>query len=390
MRHIYLDNNATTPVHPAVIEALLPFYRNNFGNPSCSHWAGRSVRQALHQAREQVAALVNCDPAEVVFTSGGSESLNMAIKGVVAARRAQGNHIITTRVEHSAVFNSCRYLEREGCRVTYLDVDSSGMLDLEALQAAINDTTILIAAMYANNETGTLFPVEQIGALAAGRGICCLSDSVQAVGKLPIDFSKSGLNFMTISGHKLYAPKGVGALIIKGGTHLRPLIHGGGQERNRRAGTENITGIVALGKACELAGATLASDAARIRGLRDRLEQGVRERITDVTTNGHPEQRLPNTLNLSFNGVYAEQLLDQLDRHGVAASAGSACSTGSRELSRVLAAMGMNDAMIRSSVRFSLGRETSVEEIDHVLEILPGLVGELRGRGKKSLPKSQI
>jgi len=382
MPHIYLDNNATTPVHPEVIEALLPFYRENFGNPSCSHWAGRSVRQALNHAREQVAALVNCEPAEVVFTSGGSESINMAIKGVAAARRARGNHIITTRVEHSAVFNSCRYLEREGCRVTYLDVDSNGMLDLEALKAAITDKTILIAAMYANNETGVIFPVDEIAAVASGHGICSLSDAVQAAGKLAIDFKRSGLDFLTVSGHKLYAPKGVGALIIKGGTHLRPLIHGGGQERNRRAGTENIPGIVALGKACELAGATLASDSARIKGLRDRLGQGLLAKISGLRLNGHPEQRLPNTLNISFMGIYAEQLLDELDRDGVAASAGSACSTGSRELSRVLAAMGMDDASIRSSVRFSLGRETSAEDIGYVLDILPGMVERLRDRGK--------
>lgn len=380
MRHIYLDNNATTPVHPEVIEALLPFYRENFGNASCSHWAGRSVRQALGQAREQVAQLVSCDLSEVVFTSGGSESINMAIKGVVVSRRARGNHIITTRVEHSAVFNSCRYLEREGCSVTYLDVDSSGMLDLEALKASISDKTILIAAMYANNETGTIFPVEEIGALASEHGICSLSDSVQAVGKLPIDFRKSGLNFLTISGHKLYAPKGVGALIIKGGTHLRPLIHGGGQERNRRAGTENIPGIVALGKACQLAGATLASDSLRIRCLRNRLEQGLLERIVDVKINGHPGQRLPNTLNISFKGVSADLLLDEMDLNGVAASAGSACSTGSRELSRVLSAIGMDDAMIRSSIRFSLGRETTAEDIDYVLELIPDMVERLRSK----------
>ena len=380
MHHIYLDNNATTPVHPEVIEALLPFYRENFGNPSCSHWAGKSVRQALNSAREQVAQLVNCDPAEVVFTSGGSESVNMAIKGVVAAKRGQGNHIITTRVEHPAVFNSCRYLEREGCRITYLDVDSRGMLDLEALQAAISDRTILLVTMYANNETGTIFPIAEIGALAAAREICSLSDAVQAVGKVPIDFRKSQLNFLTVSGHKLHAPKGVGALIVKAGTHLRPLIHGGGQERNRRAGTENIPGIVGLGKACQLAGASLENDSARIKELRDRLEQGVQERISDVMTNGHHGQRLPNTLNISFNGVYSGLLLEELDRHGIAASAGSACSTGSRELSRVLTAMGMDDATIRSSVRFSLGRETTTEDIDYVLDILPGAVAGLRNR----------
>jgi cysteine desulfurase len=378
MRKIYLDNNATTPVHPDVIEAMLPFFQNNFGNPSSMHWAGKAVRDALKNARNQVASLINCEPGEVVFTSGGSESLNAAIKGVAEARRGRGNHIVSTRVEHPAVFNCCRYLEREGYRVTYLDVDSNGMLDLEALKSSVTESTILIAAMYANNETGVIFPVREIGRIAAEKDAYLLCDAVQAVGKTPVDFKDLQADLMTVSGHKLHAPKGIGALVIKEGTLIRPFIHGGSQERKRRAGTENVAGIVGFGKACELAGKSMHEETSRLRRLRDMLEEGLMERIGDVERNGHPDRRLPNTANLSFRNAYADLLLEELDREGIAVSAGSACSAGSRELSRVLSAMGRDVDSIGCAVRFSLGRENSEDDIEHVLEVLPPIVERLR------------
>jgi cysteine desulfurase len=378
MCKIYLDNNATTPVHPEVIEALLPFYREDFGNPSCIHWAGKAVKKALEKARMQVALLVNCNPSEIVFTSGASESLNTVIKGLAAAHRGKGNHIVTTRVEHPAVFNTCRYLERDGYRITYLDVDKDGLPDLNAIENAINDQTILVAAMYANNETGTIFPVREIGEIAAGRRVYFLCDAVQAIGKVPVDFREIKAHFMAISGHKLYAPKGTGALIVKDGTQLRPLIHGGSQERSMRAGTENVPGIIGLGKACELSEEALPAETRRILNLRDKLETNIQERIPEVKLNGHPHKRLPNTVNLSFMNVYAEVLLEELDMMGVAVSAGSACSAGSRDLSRVLTAMGVNGATIRSAVRFSLGRQNTDKDVDYVLEILPKIVEKLR------------
>ncbi len=378
MRKIYLDNNATTPVDPKVVDAMLPFYLENFGNPSSIHWAGKAVRNALKNARAQVASLVNCEPGEVVFTSGGSESLNTAIKGVAAARRGRGNHIITTKVEHPAVFNSCRYLEREGFRLTYLEVDGDGMLDLNAIENAVTDKTILIAAMFANNETGVIFPVGQIGRIAAEKDIYFLCDAVQAAGKTTVDFKAARADLMAVSGHKFHAPKGVGAMVIREGTHIRPLIHGGSQERNRRAGTENVAGIIGFGKACELAGASLHGEMVRLRRLRDMLEAGLMERISDVRMNGHPDQRLPNTANLSFRKAYSDLVLEELDREGVAVSAGSACSAGSRELSRVLRAMGKDVETIGCAVRFSLGRENSEEDIEFVLDVLPPIVERVR------------
>ena len=378
MRKIYLDNNATTPVHAEVLEAMLPFFREDFGNPSSTHWAGNMVRKAVNNAREQVAALVNCSPSEVVFTSGGSESVNTAVKGIIAAKRKEGNHILSTMVEHPAAFNSARYLEKEGIRTTFLGVDRDGMLNTADLEAAIRDTTILISAMYANNETGVIFPVRDIGEIAAAKGISFVCDTVQAVGKVPINFRKLPVSAITVSGHKLHAPKGTGALIVRNGIRIPPLIHGGPQEKNRRAGTENVPGIVGLGKACEMAKNDLEKEAARIGALRDSLENGIRETIPEVKINGHPEMRLPNTLNISFIRVYVEPLLAELDRNGVAVSAGSACSAESREVSRVLTAMGLDAATARSTIRFSLGRENTREDIDNVLALLPPLIGRLR------------
>jgi cysteine desulfurase len=378
MRKIYLDNNATTPVHAEVLDAMIPFFREDFGNPSSTHWAGSKVKQAVNRAREQVAALVNCSPSEVVFTSGGSESVNTAIKGIAAARRKDGSHCISTMVEHPAVFNSFRHLEKEGFRTTFLNVDGGGMLNPAELEAAITDTTILVSAMYANNETGVIFPVREIGTIAARKGISFVCDTVQAVGKVPLSFRDLPVEAMTVSGHKLHAPKGIGALIVRSSLRIPPLIHGGPQEKNRRAGTENVPGIVGLGKACEMARNDLEKEVARIRFLRDSLERGILETIPDVKVNGHPEKRLPNTLNIAFKGVFVELLLAEFDRNGVAVSAGSACSAESREVSRVLTAMGLDAATARSTIRFSLGRENTREDIDHVLTLLPPVIESLR------------
>jgi cysteine desulfurase len=376
-RQVYMDYNATTPLHPELLEAMLPFYRDSFGNPSSMHWAGRRSREVLDHARDQVAGLLNCDPVEVVFTSCATESNNFAIKGIAAALRNKGNHIITTRVEHPSVLTPCLYLESFGYEVTCIDVDAEGMLDLEALEAAITDKTILISAMFANNETGTIFPIQEIGAIAAQHHIYFHCDAVQAVGKIPIDWKQLNISLLSLSGHKLYAPQGTGALIIRKGVKLYPLFHGGPQEKNRRAGTENVAGIFALGKACEIAQHTMVSEAIRLQRMRDRLENEIMTRVSQVRRNGHPVNRLPNTANLSFPFVKPEPFLANLDRLGIAVSSGSACSSGALKSSRVLAAMGLHGETAISHLRFSLGQMSSEADVDYVLQVLPGLVDRL-------------
>lgn len=378
LKNIYLDNNATTPVHEKVLEAMLPFFRDAFGNPSSIHWAGSTVKKAVTTAREQVASLVNCSPSEVVFTSGGSESINTAIKGTAASRGKELSHCITTMVEHPAVFNSFQQLKRQGFRLACLGVDRDGMLDMNELESTITEQTMMISVMAANNETGVLFPVKEIGELAAARGISFICDSVQAIGKIPLDFRTLPVDMLTVSGHKLHAPKGIGALVVRSGVRLPPLIIGGPQENNRRAGTENVPGIVGLGKACEIARNDLDFEIVRIRNMRNALEKGIIERIQNVKINGNLEKRLPNTLNISFKGVYVEPLLADLNRIGIAVSAGSACSAESREVSRVLTALGLDSTTARSSIRFSLGRENSQAEIDTVIEVLPPIIEKIR------------
>ncbi len=375
---VYLDYNATSPVHPDVLEAMLPYLTDRFGNPSSIHWAGRQVKGAVEEARERVAQLVNCRPVEVVFTSCGTEADNMALRGTVSASRGRGNHIITTVVEHPAVAETCRMLEREGCEVTRLAVGRDGLPDLAELEAAICDRTILISAMFANNETGTVLPAAEIGAIAVRRRVPFHCDAVQALGKIPVDCQTLQAGMVALSGHKIGAPKGIGALVVRTGTRLHPLILGGSQERNRRAGTENVAGIVAFGAACERAAATLAEGAARMAALRDRLEEGLLRTVPDVTLNGHRERRLPNTSNIAFHGAKADSLLASLDLEGIAASSGSACSSGSLKASPVLAAMGIAPEAAAGSLRFSLGPETTVAEIDRVLALLPGIVARLR------------
>jgi cysteine desulfurase len=380
VKRIYLDNNATTPVHPEVFDVMMPFYRDLFGNPSSVHWAGREVSGAIEKAREQVAALINCAPAEIVFVSCGSEGINHAIKGTAETLRDKGNHIITTAVEHPAVLETCKKLEKNGFDVTYLSVDKDGMLDLDELEKAITEQTILISVMWANNETGNIYPIEEIGAIARKFGVRFHTDAVQAVGKLPVDVQKAGLHMLVLSGHKIGAAKGVGALYIKRGTRLTPLLDGGHQERGRRAGTHNVAGIVGLGKACELAGEHLEANAVQIRRLRDKLEQGIMDSVPNHKLNGHPDRnrRLPNSLNISFAFIEGESLLLNLDMYGIAASSGSACTSGSLEPSHVMGAMCVEVSLAHSSTRFSLGPETTEEDIDFVLEVLPATVQRLR------------
>jgi cysteine desulfurase len=378
MRQIYLDHNATTDIHPQVLDEMLPYLRTSFGNPSSVHRAGQSVKKAVEEARNRVARLVNCEAGEVVFTSCATESNNTAIKGVTAARGKNGKQIITTMVEHPSVLMPCYYLEHLGYTVACLDVDRKGRLDLAALEAAITDETILLSVMLANNETGTIFPVGQIGELAASRGICFHCDAAQAIGKIPVDFKASKIDLMSFSGHKFYAPKGVGALIVRQGVKLHPLLHGGSQEQNRRAGTENVAGIAGLGKACEIAADTLAVEATRLQKLRDRLEQGILAKVPDVRRNGDPDHRLPNTTNLSILHVDSDALLSALDQAGIAASSASACSSGTLKTSRVLEAMGAAGGTRVGTLRLSLGLANNEEDVAHVLEVLPRVIQRLR------------
>ena len=380
MKQIYLDYNATSPVRPEVLEVMLPFYTEHFGNPSSVHWAGRAVSGAIEKAREQVATLLNASPAEIVFVSCGSEGDNMAIKGTLSALKGKGNHIITTTVEHPAVLETCEALEKDGYDVTYLPVDNDGLLDLADLEAAITDKTVLISIMWANNETGNLYPIEEIGKIAKKHNIRFHTDAVQAVGKVPVDVQKANVDLLVISGHKIGAPKGVGAIYIRRGTRMDRLLHGGHQERNRRAGTQNVAGIVGLGKACEMADAEREEYYKRVRILRDRLEDGIASRVPDIKLNGTPDrdQRLPNTLNVSFAYIEGESLLLNLDMFGIAASSGSACTSGSLEPSHVMGAMCVEVTLAHSSTRFSLGPETTEEDIDKVLEVLPATVQRIR------------
>jgi len=380
VKQIYLDYNATSPVRPEVLEVMLPFYKEHFGNPSSVHWAGRAVAGAIEKAREQVADLINASPAEIVFVSCGSEGDNMAIKGTLTALKEKGNHVITTTVEHPAVLDTCKALEKDGYDVTYLPVDNDGQLDLADLEAAITDKTVLISVMWANNETGNLYPIEEIGKIAKKYNIRFHTDAVQSVGKVPVDVQKANLDLLVISGHKIGAPKGVGAIYIRRGTRMTPLLHGGHQERNRRAGTQNVAGIVGLGKACEMAGLEREDYYERVRVLRDRLEDGILSQVPDIKLNGTPDrdQRLPNTLNVSFAYIEGESLLLNLDMFGIAASSGSACTSGSLEPSHVMGAMCVEVTLAHSSTRFSLGPETTVEDVDKVLEVLPTTVQRIR------------
>ncbi len=377
MRTVYLDHNATTPVHPSVVEAMLPFLRESFGNASSHHFAGRPARQAVGRAREAVAALVGADPSEVVFTSGATESDNLALKGV--ADLHPGCHVVTTAVEHSAVLATCGALERRGHQVTRLGVDRRGALDLAALEAALTPDTRLVSVMLANNETGVLFPVAEVARVCAARGIVVHCDATQAVGKVAIDARAAGIDLLSLSAHKLNGPKGVGALVVRRGVRLAPQQTGGSQERGRRGGTENVPGIAGLGEAARLAAVRLAADEpGRVAALRDRLEARIVEVVPQTEVNGGGSPRLPNTLNLAFRGVDGEGVLLALDLAGIAASSGSACAAGSVDPSHVLLAMGLPREAAQGSVRLSLGYETTPADVDYVAETLPPIVERLR------------
>ena len=379
MERIYLDHNATTRVDPLVVDAMLPYLTTEFGNPSAITHEGRRARLALDRARRQVADLIGGDPAEVVFTSGGTEADNQALVGAVAATGR--NRVVTSAIEHQAILTPCEQLAREGLTVTRLGVDGHGRVDPDEAIAALDDDVALVSVMLANNDVGTLQPVEAIAAAALDRGVLSHTDAVQAVGKLPIDVNELGVDLLSLSGHKFHGPKGVGALWIRGGTPITPLIRGGSHEARRRAGTENVAGIVGLGRACELARERWVADTARIRGLRDRLESAIRARIEGGEFNGHPVERLPNVVNVSFPGVDAELALMNLDVLGVTVSSGSACSSGSPEPSHVLLAMGRDREQATGAIRMSLGRDNSEEEIDRTVDTLHEVLERLREMG---------
>jgi cysteine desulfurase len=382
MRRVYLDHNATTPLAPEVFEAMKPYWLEDYGNASSIHWYGQRARAAVEEARAQVARLINADPGEVVFTSGGTESDNAAVFGVVdgALFRAPNSprHVITTSIEHHAVLHAARALEGRGAEVTYLPVGSSGVVDPEDLERALRPHTVLIAVMHANNELGTIQPLEEFGRVARERGVTFFSDAVQSVGKVAVDVRKLGVDLLSLSAHKLYGPKGVGALYVRKGTALGPLLYGGHHERDRRPGTENVPGIVGLGKAAGLACERLEAEAGRARILRDRLEQSILGAVPLVQVNGERRRRLPTTTNLRFDRVDGEAFVIAMDLQGVACSTGAACSSGSLEPSHVLEAIGLTREQARSSIRFSLGRSTSEADIDATLEVVPRVVERLR------------
>lgn len=373
---IYLDNNATTKVDPEVVQAMLPYLTDYYGNPSSMHTFGGQVGKAVRKAREQVASLLGAESSEIVFTSCGTEGDNAAIR---AALLAQPNkrHIITTAVEHPAVLNMCKQLEKQGYTVTYLSVNGKGQLDLDELEASLTGGTALVTVMYANNETGVVFPIEQIGQLAKEYGALFHVDAVQAVGKIPLNMATSTIDMLALSGHKLHAPKGIGALYVRKGTRFRGLLVGGHQERGRRGGTENVPGLIALGKAAELAQEHLPSVKEEKR-LRDRLETGLLTLIPEAAVNGDVKNRLPNTTNIGFKYIEGEAILLSLNKFGICASSGSACTSGSLEPSHVLRAMGLPYTVLHGSIRFSLSRYTTEAEVDKVLAVMPGVIDRLR------------
>ena len=381
MKPIYLDYNATTPIDPGVAAAMLPCIREHFGNPSSAHAYGVEARAIVEKARGQVASLLHCSPGEVLFTSGGTESNNHAVKGAARALRGRGNHIIASVIEHPAVTEVCGYLSAEGFEVSFVPVDATGVIRLDELEKALTDRTVLVSVMHANNEVGTIQPIGEIVRMARKRGILVHTDAAQSVGKIPVDVADLGVDLLTVAGHKLYAPKGVGALYIREGVRLATFMHGAGHEAGRRAGTENVVGIAGLGAACELAGRDLEANGERLRKTRNRLQEGLLSAVAEVRVNGHPEKRLPNTLSVSFRGLDAGVLLGAM--RGLAASAGAACHGASVDISKTLKAMGVPLEWARGTIRLSTGKDTTEGEADRAVEIIAEAVNRLRGRKRE-------
>ena len=373
-----MDHNATTPVHPIVLETMLPFFTEFYGNASSVHTFGREARNGIEEARERIADLIGAQTSEIIFTSGGTESDNFAIEGAAYENIKKGKHIITSLIEHPAVLNTCKHLETHGFEVNYLTVDKYGIVNLDELKDLIRDDTILITIMHANNEVGAVQPLKEIGALAKEKGIIFHTDAVQSTGKIPINVNELGIDLMSMSAHKIYGPKGVGTLYMRKGTKVEPLIRGGHHERNHRGGTENVPGIVGFGKAAELASANMEVESKRLWNLTEKLKNGILEKLDYVYSNSHPINRLPNTMNISFDYVEGESILLYLDMKGIAASTGSACSSGSLEPSHVLLALGICSATAQGTVRFSLGRANTEEDVDYLLSELPSIVTRLR------------
>ncbi|NIP38005.1 MAG: cysteine desulfurase NifS [Candidatus Dadabacteria bacterium] len=382
-KKVYLDYNATTPVDQRVLEAMLPYMKDMYGNPSSVHSFGGDSKSALDDAREKVAELIGARQRDICFTAGGSESNNFAIKGAAYELRDKGRHLITTQVEHASVLGTCKYLEKRGYEVTYLSVDSDGMIDIDELVDSIREDTIIVSVMYANNETGVIFPLDRISEITKKKAALLHTDAVQAVGKIEIDLAKLQVDLLSLSSHKLYGPKGAGALYIRKGVNLYPLIHGGGQERGKRSGTENVPAIAGLGKATELIKDNINSENKRLLSLRDKLHTEIAKKIEGVSLNGHIENRLSNTLNLSFEDAEGESLVMNLDLEGVAVSTGSACSEGNVDPSHVLLAMGLTKEQAVSSLRFSFGRYSEESDIDLVIEKLPAIVKRIRTINEK-------
>lgn len=375
---IYLDHNATTYCDPEVLKEMLPYFTDKFYNPSSVYTPSQGVKDSIESAREKLAKFLDCLPSEIIFTSGGSESINMAIIGAAYALKEKGRHIITSGIEHHAVLHTCRFLEKSGFEVSYIDVDKYGFIDMEKLKKAIRPETILISVMFANNEIGTIQPVEEIAKTAKDKGILFHTDAVQVAGKIPFSVKKIGADLLSLSAHKFYGPKGIGALYIRKGVRIKPLIHGGGQERNLRAGTENVPAMIGLGKACEIAEKNMEKDRVMEKELRDLLEKKLLEKIPEIWINGHPEKRLYNTSNICIKYVEGESMLLNLDFEGICASSGSACTSGSLDPSHVLLAIGISAEDAHGSLRFSFGRKNTKEDVEKVVEVLPGIVDKLR------------
>ncbi|MEM2884658.1 MAG: cysteine desulfurase NifS [Thermoproteota archaeon] len=379
MKRIYMDHSATTPVDPKVVEAMVPYFSEKFGNASSLHSFGREAFEAVQESRRKVAELIGASPEEVIFTGGGTESDNLAVVGSARKMKQKGrDHVIASRIEHPAVLEACRSLEGEGFEVTYLEVDKDGLVSPEDVRRAITEKTALVTVMHANNEIGTIEPIEEIGEITAERGVVFHTDAVQSAGKIPVDVKRMNVDMLSLSAHKIYGPKGVGALYVRKGTPLQPLIHGGGHERGFRSGTENVAGIVGMGKSAELARARLEEDSKRLTALRDELIERVLQGVSESYLNGHATKRLPNNAHFRFSGIEGESLILELDEKGVAASTGSACSSKKLEPSHVLMAIGLNEVEAHGSLRLTLGHENTEEDVEYVVECLEEAVGKLR------------